>query len=167
MSSVIDTVNVVIDDKTSNLFRKAAILCVLQNVFFEDKSEEVRNSVTLHDNLSEKTGADSLESVEAIMKIEEYFDISIPEDEATTLVTLDKLLIYIDKKVNDFISTLDKKNQFYKMLNENISEKKDKYKLFENAKLLVLTDEERDNIENLKNIKIDFEKIEDLIEDLV
>lgn len=150
------------------IFRKAAVLCVLQKIFFEDKSEQVRENVTLHDNISEKTGADSLESVEAIMKIEEDFGITIPDNEAVELVTLDKVLTYIENKTKDFIDTPEKKERFYLMLDENVSSNKEyKEKLFENAKLLVITDEDKQAIERLKNTNGDFNSIAELIDESV
>ncbi len=44
-------------------------------------------------------GADSLDTVELIMALEEKFDIEIPNEEAEKLTTVGKALEYLEKKV--------------------------------------------------------------------
>ena len=42
-------------------------------------------------------GADSLDTVELIMAIEEEFDCEIPEEEAATISTVGEVIAFVDK----------------------------------------------------------------------
>jgi acyl carrier protein len=44
-------------------------------------------------------GADSLDTVELIMVLEEEFDIEIPEDEADELDTVEKVILHIEQQL--------------------------------------------------------------------
>ncbi|MBD5192645.1 MAG: acyl carrier protein [Barnesiella sp.] len=44
-------------------------------------------------------GADSLETVDLIMKLEQEFDIEIPEDKANTITTVGQAIDYVQKAV--------------------------------------------------------------------
>jgi acyl carrier protein len=46
----------------------------------------------------EDLGADSLDTVELIMKLEEEFDIEIPDEEAEGLTTVGKVIDYLKEK---------------------------------------------------------------------
>jgi acyl carrier protein len=48
----------------------------------------------------EDLGADSLDTVELIMKFEEVFDISIPDDDAEKLKTVGDAVDYLKSKLN-------------------------------------------------------------------
>lgn len=51
-------------------------------------------------NFIEDLGADSLDTVELIMKFEEEFDIDIPDEEAEKLTTVGKAVDYLKAKLN-------------------------------------------------------------------
>lgn len=48
-------------------------------------------------NLAEDLGADSLDAVELIMAIEDHFEISINEEDAVGLQTVQDIINYIEK----------------------------------------------------------------------
>nr|AZL87957.1 acyl carrier protein [Leachiella pacifica] len=51
-------------------------------------------------NFSNDLGADSLDTVEFVMAIEERFNIEIPDEDAEKIVTLNQAVEFIDKIVN-------------------------------------------------------------------
>jgi len=53
-----------------------------------------KNSIDNHSSL-EKLGADSLDRVEIIMKIEEEFDLEISDEDSDKLASLDQAIKYI------------------------------------------------------------------------
>ncbi|MFH1905135.1 MAG: acyl carrier protein [bacterium] len=59
------------------------------------KPEEVTNEASFVDDL----GADSLDTVELVMALEEEFDIEIPDEDAEKIVTVVDATDYIDKHV--------------------------------------------------------------------
>ena len=59
------------------------------------KPEEVTNEASFVDDL----GADSLDTVELVMALEEEFDIEIPDEDAEKIVTVVNATNYIDKHV--------------------------------------------------------------------
>ena len=58
------------------------------------KKDEVTDSAKFVDDL----GADSLDTVELVMALEEEFGIEIPDEEAEKLVTVGDALRYIEEK---------------------------------------------------------------------
>ena len=58
------------------------------------KKEEVTDSAKFVDDL----GADSLDTVELVMALEEEFGIEIPDEEAEKLATVGDALKYIEEK---------------------------------------------------------------------
>ena len=58
------------------------------------KKEEVTDTAKFVDDL----GADSLDTVELVMALEEEFGIEIPDEEAEKLVTVGDALRYIEEK---------------------------------------------------------------------
>ena len=56
--------------------------------------------VTLEASFIEDLGADSLDTVELIMKFEEEFDIDIADDDAEGLTTVGKAIEYLEKQLN-------------------------------------------------------------------
>jgi len=58
------------------------------------KKEEVTDAAKFVDDL----GADSLDTVELVMALEEEFGIEIPDEEAEKLVTVGDALRYIEEK---------------------------------------------------------------------
>jgi len=59
------------------------------------KPDEVTNEASFVDDL----GADSLDTVELVMALEEEFDIEIPDEDAEKIVTVADATNYIDKHV--------------------------------------------------------------------
>ena len=60
------------------------------------KKEEVTDSAKFVDDL----GADSLDTVELVMALEEEFGIEIPDEEAEKLATVGDALRYIEEKAS-------------------------------------------------------------------
>ena len=58
------------------------------------KPEEVRPAASFVDDL----GADSLDTVELVMALEEEFGIEIPDEDAEKMVTVGDAIKYIDTK---------------------------------------------------------------------
>lgn len=53
---------------------------------------------------SEDLGADSLDAVEVVMKLEEVFGIEIPDEEAEPLLTVKAVVDYLDRKFGTAVS---------------------------------------------------------------
>ena len=60
------------------------------------KPEEVTPTASFVDDL----GADSLDTVELIMALEEEFNIEIPDEDAEKMKTVGDVIKYIEEKVN-------------------------------------------------------------------
>ncbi len=58
-----------------------------------------KSKITLEASFIEDLGADSLDTVELIMKMEEEFGIEIPDEEAEKLKTVGNVVKYLDAKV--------------------------------------------------------------------
>ncbi|MDF1796336.1 MAG: acyl carrier protein [Coxiellaceae bacterium] len=56
------------------------------------KEDEVKNESSFVDDL----GADSLDTVELVMALEEEFEIEIPDEEAEKITTIQQAIDYID-----------------------------------------------------------------------
>ena len=57
--------------------------------------------VTLEADFTTDLGADSLDTVELVMAIEEEFSIEIPDEEAAKIANLDQAVKFIDQAVRD------------------------------------------------------------------
>ena len=55
--------------------------------------------VTLEANFASDLGADSLDTVELVMAIEEEFDIEIPDEDAEKIATLNEAVKFIEQAV--------------------------------------------------------------------
>ena len=55
------------------------------------------DTITLDTNLVDDLGADSLDGVELIMSIEDEFGVSISDEEAANLVTVQRIVDYVEK----------------------------------------------------------------------
>ena len=53
--------------------------------------------ISLDTNLIDDIGADSLDIVELIMSLEDIYGLTISDDEAANLVTVGKIVDYIDR----------------------------------------------------------------------
>jgi len=58
------------------------------------------NEVTPEASFIEDLGADSLDTVELIMKFEEEFDIDIPDEDAEKLTSVGKAIDYLKSKIS-------------------------------------------------------------------
>ena len=64
-----------------------------------DQLEVDANSVTPESNFANDLNADSLDTVELVMALEEEFDIEIPDEAAEQIATVQAAVDYISKKV--------------------------------------------------------------------
>jgi len=61
------------------------------------KEEEVNNDSSFVDDL----GADSLDTVELVMALEEEFNIEIQDEEAEKITTIKQAITFIDSRVSE------------------------------------------------------------------
>ena len=61
------------------------------------KSEDVKDDASFVDDL----GADSLDTVELVMALEEEFNIEIPDEDAEKMTTVGDAIKYIDEKASN------------------------------------------------------------------
>ena len=66
------------------------------------KEADVKNTSSFVDDL----GADSLDTVELVMALEEEFDCEIPDEEAEKITTVQQAVDYINKNLKLFICDL-------------------------------------------------------------
>jgi acyl carrier protein len=57
------------------------------------------NDITQQSNFANDLGADSLDTVELVMALEEEFDIEIPDEAAEKITTVQEAVDYINNKV--------------------------------------------------------------------
>lgn len=74
------------------------VIAKVKEIIVEELGVE-DNEVTLEANFIEDLGADSLDTVELIMKFEEEFDIDIADEEAEKLTTVGKAVDYLKTKL--------------------------------------------------------------------
>lgn len=60
-----------------------------------------KSKVTLESNFANDLGADSLDTVELVMAIEEEFSIEIPDEDAEKIATLNQAIQFIEKAVSN------------------------------------------------------------------
>ena len=70
----------------------------VQNIL-ADQFEVAADSISADTNIVDDLGADSLDVVELIMSVEDEFGISIPDEDATELMTVGKIVEYIEAKL--------------------------------------------------------------------
>lgn len=70
------------------------VIQVVSEQMSVDKSEISRNTSFVND-----LNADSLDTVELVMELEDEFDLSIPDDEAEKLKTVGEAIDYIKKQL--------------------------------------------------------------------
>jgi len=66
-----------------------------------DKLGVEESKITPEASFVDNLGADSLDTVELIMQLEEEFGIEIPDEEAEQLTTIAKAVEYIDSHISD------------------------------------------------------------------
>jgi len=75
------------------------LLAKIKEIVVEELGVE-ESEVTPEASFIDDLGADSLDTVELIMKLEEEFDIEIPDEEEETLTTVGRVIEYIQSKTN-------------------------------------------------------------------
>ena len=65
-----------------------------------DKLSISEDQITEEASFIEDLGADSLDTVEFVMALEDEFDLDIPDDEAEKLTTVGKAIEYVLNKAN-------------------------------------------------------------------
>lgn len=70
----------------------------VQSIIVENLSVD-KEQVTKEANFANDLGADSLDTVELVMAIEEAFDIEIPDETAEQIGTLQQAVDFISQKV--------------------------------------------------------------------
>lgn len=60
------------------------------------KEEEVKNDASFVDDL----GADSLDTVELVMALEEEFETEIPDEQAEKITTIQEAISYIEENLS-------------------------------------------------------------------
>jgi acyl carrier protein len=76
----------------SDIFAKVKKIVIDQLSVEEDK-------ITPEANFANDLGADSLDTVELVMALEEEFDIEIPDEAAEKITTVQEAVDYINNKV--------------------------------------------------------------------
>lgn len=61
------------------------------------KADEIKNDASFVDDL----GADSLDTVELVMALEEEFETEIPDEEAEKITTVQQAIDYINSRKSD------------------------------------------------------------------
>lgn len=56
------------------------------------------SKITMESNVIQDLGADSLDMVELLMSLETEFGITVPDEDATQLVTVEGIVEYIEAK---------------------------------------------------------------------
>ncbi len=68
----------------------------VQKLLAEALNIEDPNTITLESNIVQDLGADSLDMVELLMSLEDNFGITVPDEVANDLVTVDAIVKYIE-----------------------------------------------------------------------
>ncbi|MBD2389515.1 acyl carrier protein [Aphanizomenon flos-aquae NRERC-008] len=77
---------------------QADIFEKVKKIVVEQLSVEAEK-VTPESNFSNDLGADSLDTVELVMALEEEFEIEIPDEAAEKITTVQETVEYIEKKI--------------------------------------------------------------------
>ena len=77
---------------------QAYIFAKVKAIVVEQLSVEAEK-VTPESNFSNDLGADSLDTVELVMALEEEFEIEIPDEAAEKITTVQETVEYIEKKI--------------------------------------------------------------------
>ena len=79
--------------------RKQAILLKIRPILAKQLGFD-ENKIELKSKIVEDLGADSLDSIEIIMAIEEAFNIEILDEDAENMKTIEDVVYYLSEKVN-------------------------------------------------------------------
>lgn len=82
-----------VKEKDSKIFE------TVRNIVAQQLGVE-KKLVTLEANFASDLGADSLDTVELVMAIEEEFDIEIPDEDAEKIATLNQAVKFIEEAVS-------------------------------------------------------------------
>ena len=77
---------------------QADIFAKVKAIVVEQLSVEAEK-VTPESNFSNDLGADSLDTVELVMALEEEFEIEIPDEAAEKITTVQETVKYIEEKI--------------------------------------------------------------------
>ena len=66
-----------------------------------DKLGVEKTKITMEASFIDDLGADSLDTVELIMKMEEDFDLTIPDEDAEKLRTVGDVVNYLNTKITE------------------------------------------------------------------
>jgi|TARA_B100002019_G_scaffold52987_1_gene45182 acyl carrier protein len=69
----------------------------VKNIIVEELGAK-EELVTMEARLSEDLGADSIDAVELIMKLEDTFDVSVSDEEAQAMTTVKDIVHYLEQK---------------------------------------------------------------------
>ena len=58
------------------------------------------SQIHLHDNLREDLGVDSLTMIELLFKIEETFDLEIPDEDLSKITTVGDVIAYVEARLD-------------------------------------------------------------------
>lgn len=70
----------------------------IRTALAEDLKRDV-DTIELHHSLREDLGLDSLAMIELLFKVEEAFDLEIPDSDLQKLVTVADIVRYVEQKV--------------------------------------------------------------------
>ncbi len=71
----------------------------VKDIVAEQLSVEDKTKITPQSKFMEDLGADSLDTVELVMALEEEFDIEIPDEAAEQIISVQDAVDYINNKV--------------------------------------------------------------------
>ncbi len=70
----------------------------VQKLLAEALNIDDANTITRESNIVQDLGADSLDMVELLMSLEDNFGITVPDEIANDLVTVDAIVKYIESQ---------------------------------------------------------------------
>lgn len=70
----------------------------VQKLLAEALNIEDASKITMESNIVQDLGADSLDMVELLMSLEDNFGITVPDEIANELVTVDAIVKYIESQ---------------------------------------------------------------------
>ena len=80
-------------EKRQELFDKIVVILA--------KTLKIDKEITPESRITEDLGADSLETVELVMALEEELNIEIPDEDAEKMKTIDDVIIYLSNRLKE------------------------------------------------------------------